>query len=386
MRVLLVHASYRYRGGEDVAFESEAALLEASGHSVRTLRFDNADLPSNPLAAAVRTVRNPEAAARVGQAAGEFEAEVVHFHNTFPLVSPAAYGAAKRTGAAVVQTLHNYRLACVNALLFRSGRVCTDCVGRSPWPGAWRRCYRGSLGASSAVALMLAYHRRTGTWRRDVDLYLAVSGFVRSVVVAAGLPEDRVRVKPNFLSPDPGLGAPQRQGVAFVGRLSEEKGILTVLEAWARHTELPPLFVAGDGPCRDAVEKAAAAGRVGFRGAVSREAALRLVGECEASLQPSLCPDAMPMALVEAYAKGTPVVASNVESLASLVRSGLTGEVFSAGDPDQLAEAVVRVTRRGDWLALSRAARAEYERLYSAESAKRNLEEAYQWAILHRQP
>ncbi len=386
MRVLLVHASYRFRGGEDVAFESEARLLEAAGHTVRTLRFDSADLARNPLAAAVRTVSNPDAAARVGQAAGEFGAEVVHFHNTFPVVSPAACRAAKSAGAAVVQTLHNYRLACVNALLFRSGRVCTDCVGRNPWPGAWRRCYRGSLGASSAAALMLSYHRRKGTWRRDVDLYLAVSGFVRSVALATGLPEDRVRVKPNFLSPDPGLGAPLREGVALVGRLSPEKGILTVLDAWTRRPELPPLVVAGDGPCRDAVESAASAGRVRFLGPVPREQALQLVGECQASLQPSLCPDAMPMALVEAYAKGTPVVASNVESLAALVHRGRTGETFVAGDPVDLADTVLRVTRGDDWPAMSGAARGEYERLYSEEPARRMLEEAYAWAIANRQP
>lgn len=369
-----------------MAFESEATLLETAGHSVRTLRFDNADLPRNPISAALRTVRNPEAAALVGQVAAEFGAQVVHFHNTFPIVSPAAYRAAKRTGAAVVQTLHNYRLACVNALLFRSGRVCTDCVGRSPWPGALRRCYRGSLGASSAAALMLSHHRWKGTWRRDVDLYLAVSNYVRSVAVAAGLPEGRVRVKPNFLSPDPGLGATEREGAAFLGRLSPEKGILTVLEAWSRHPELPPLLVAGDGPCREAVEEASVAARLRYLGQLPREEALRLAGECEVSLHPSLCPDAMPMALVEAYAKGTPVVASRVESLTSLVYSGRTGETFTAGDPDQLAGAVVRVTRGGNWPALSRAARAEYEQLYSEEAARQMLEEAYAWAILHRRP
>ncbi|MEJ5171206.1 MAG: glycosyltransferase family 4 protein, partial [Fimbriimonadales bacterium] len=324
------------------------------------------------------------AAKGVREAARVLGADVVHFHNTFPIVSPAAYRGAKDAGAAVVQTLHNYRLACVNALLFRSGRVCTDCVGRGPWPGMWRRCYRRSFAASAAAAFMITHHRRRGTWLRDVDLYLAVSEYVRAVVIETGLAPERVRVKPNFLSPDPGLGPSARSGAAYVGRLSEEKGIHTVLEAWRRHPELPPLTVAGDGPCRKDVERDAGSERVRFLGSVQREEALRLLGESVATVLPSLCPDAMPMSLVESFAKGTPVVASDVPSLKSLVKHQTTGIVFTAGDPDRLAQAVWEAASPDTWSERSKVARSEYEDRYSAPAAIRALDQAYRWAIENR--
>ncbi|MCX7799017.1 MAG: glycosyltransferase family 4 protein [Fimbriimonadales bacterium] len=379
MRVLLVHAAYRYRGGEDVAFEADDRLLREAGHEVRTIVFSNADLPRGAWQAARTAVWNPAAAAEVARVASELGAEVVHFHNTFPVVSPAAHVAAADTGAAVVQTLHNYRLGCVNALLFRKGGLCTDCVGRGPWLGAWRRCYRGSFGASLATAWMIAHHRRMDTWNRAVHQFLAVSETVRRVAVASGVQPERIRVRPNFLAEDPGVGGSERGGFLYLGRLSEEKGARVVLELWARDPTLPRLTIAGDGPLRPLAERTGRNVRV--VGLVSREKALQLLKEARALVLPSLCLDAMPVTLVEAFATATPVIASNVESLASLVGDGRTGLLFDPGSAEALADAVRRMEAHPQWPRMSRNCRLEFEERFSRGPALKALEESYQLAL-----
>src|SRR5205814_1104988 len=158
---------------------------------------------------------------------------VAHFHNTFPLISPAAYYAARAEGVGVVQTLHNFRLLCPNALFFRDGKVCEDCLGRPvAWPGVVHGCYRGSRAASAATAVMTAAHRALGTWRTAVDVYVALTEFSRQKFIAGGLPAEKIAVKANFVYPDPGPGAGAGGYAVFVGRLSAEKGVETLLAAW----------------------------------------------------------------------------------------------------------------------------------------------------------
>src|SRR5262245_47877410 len=185
--------------------------------------------------------------------------DVVHFHNTFPLISPAAYYAARAEGLAVVQTLHNFRVLCPNALFFRNGRVCEDCLGCAvPWPGVIHRCYRGSRAASAGVTAMLSAHRLLGTWREAVDRYIALTSFSRQKFLQGGLPAGRVVVKPNFLDSDPGCGSGEGGYALFVGRLSAEKGVETLLQAWRVGGALPPLKIVGDGPLAAKVQAAAA--------------------------------------------------------------------------------------------------------------------------------
>ncbi len=264
MRILLVHNRYQEGGGEDVVFEAEAGLLERRGHSVTRLVFDNASISDQRALLttahlAASTVWSRSASQRVRHATRDARAEVVHFHNTFPLVSPAAYSAAKAEGAAVVQTLHNYRLLCPSAVFFRAGHVCEDCLGRTPpWPSVVHGCYRGSRPQTAAVATMLTVHRLRRTWSRDVDLFIALTEFARQKFIAGGLSAERVVVKPNFVAPDPGAKTEMGDFFLFVGRLTEEKGIPLLIRAWTEYDALPPLRIVGDGPLAPLVERISA--------------------------------------------------------------------------------------------------------------------------------
>jgi glycosyltransferase involved in cell wall biosynthesis len=372
--VLAVHNRYREFGGEDVAFEAETQLLEEHGHRVERVVVDNDRIPDDPSVPestrlAVRTIWSPRAAALVARRVRAAGAGVVHVHNFFPLLSPAIYSAARAAGAAVVQTLHNYRLICPVATLYRDGHVCEDCVGRPfAWPGVVHACYRGSVSASAAVATMLAANRIRGTWRRDVDLYLAVSDFIRTKLVEGLLPADLVAVKPNFVA-DPGPSE-RDPGAHFlyVGRLSEDKGIETLLDAWRLVDPRIGLRIVGDGPLAGRV--AAAAVRlpnVTWVGRVAHEGIIDELHAARALVFPSRWYEGMPLVIVEAFAAGRPVIASRLGTAGELV-SDATGTLFPAGDPVALARAVSWFDANADAAAARGfAARERYLEAYSPE-------------------
>src|SRR5690606_36035315 len=234
LTVLMVHNRYLQRGGEDVAFETDCRLLREAGDTVDVYEEDNRRVEALGKArSAARAVWSVETYRRIRDRLRRTRYDCVHVHNFFPLVSPAVYHAARAEGVAVIQTLHNFRLVCPKATLFRDGRVCEDCVGRRvPWPAILHSCYRGSRGATLAVSAMIVAHRMLRTWRSAVHAYIALTEFGRAKFVEAGLPADRIVVRPNCVHPDPGVGGHEGGFVLYVGRLSEEKGIRVLLDAW----------------------------------------------------------------------------------------------------------------------------------------------------------
>ena len=231
MRILQIHTHYQQPGGEDTVFEAERALLERYGHEVITFVEDNARLNViNPFKAAVDTVWSREAQRNIRKLIEQSRPDVVHFHNTFLRISPAAYYVVKEMGLPVVQTLHNYRLICPGSLLMRDGRVCEDCLGRMiPWRGVIHSCWRNSRSGTAIVAMMLVVHRLLKTWIKQVDVYIALTKFARQKFIEGGLPGEKIVVKPNFVYPDPGEGEHKGNFALFVGRLSVEKGGRTLL-------------------------------------------------------------------------------------------------------------------------------------------------------------
>jgi len=380
VRVLLVHNFYQFPGGEDQVFAAEGALLESRGHAVFRYTRSNDELAAlGPLARARATIWNGAARAEVAALVRRERIEVVHVHNTFPLISPAVYAAARDGGAAVVQTLHNFRTLCVKAQLLRDGKVCEDCVGRAvPWPGVVHRCYRDSLVASGAAATMLTVHRAAGTWRRAVDRYVALTGFARDRFVAGGLPAARIAVKPNFLdapAPAPGAaGADARRGGLFVGRLSPEKGIGVLAGALAR---VPvPVRIAGEGPVA-----LAASAHAALLGRIDSAAVAREMAAAAFLVVPSVWYEGFPMVIVEAFARGLPVVASRIGSLAEIVEDGVTGLLAAPGDAADLAAKLRWAHDHPEAMAaMGRAARARYEALYTPERNYAMLMEIYEAA------
>jgi glycosyltransferase involved in cell wall biosynthesis len=377
--VVLVHNAYQQRGGECSVYEAEAALLEARGHRVVRFEAHNDALASiSRLRAGAGTIWSGAQRDRLAALLATADADVVHFHNTFPLISPAAYYAAREAGVPVVQTLHNYRLLCANAHLYRDGAPCEACVGRAvPWPGIAHACYRDDRAASAAVAGMIAVHRALGTWTARVDAYIALTAFARRKFIAGGLPAERIHVKGHFIDPDPGAGAGGDYAL-YVGRLSPEKGTRTLLEAWRAQPGLP-LKIVGDGPLADEVAAAARAlPDIAWLGARTPADVAALMGGAALLVFPSECYETFGRVVIEAFARGTPVLASDHGAAAELVESGATGLHFRAGDARALADAVRHACSlpglRG---AFRQRARQAYLARYGADANYRRLLEIY---------
>jgi glycosyltransferase involved in cell wall biosynthesis len=377
--IAVAHNYYQQAGGEDQVFAAETALLESHGHRVIRYEERNSRIGSrNSGAAALGAVWNSKSAQALTELVRRHKPDVVHFHNTFPLISPAAYYAVQRERVPVVQTLHNFRLLCPGATLFRDGAVCEECIKRSSLrPAMAHKCYRGSRRATATVAAMLTLHRAAGSWRQKVDLYIAPSEFARRKFIEGGLPASRIVVKPNFVSPDPGMGAGSGGYALFVGRLSAEKGIAVLASAWARLADVP-LVVAGNGPLAGTEWPPA----VNWVGEQPHEKILALMREARVLIIPSVWYETGPLTLLEAFACGLPVIASNLGSMAERVTHERTGLLFDAGDAADLARKVRWAVANPERMSAMRtAAREEYEAHYTAERSYQALIEIYNLAL-----
>jgi glycosyltransferase involved in cell wall biosynthesis len=385
MKILAVHNRYQRPGGEDQVFVDETALLEARDHRVVRYEVHNDQVERvNRLTLAKDTVWNTSAHRELRALIRLERPDVVHFHNTLPLVSPAGYYAARAEGVPVIQTLHNYRLLCPVALFFRDGRVCEDCMGKAvPWPGVVHECYRGSRAASGVIATMLTVHRVLRTWTEMVDVYIALTEFARKKFIEGGLPAGKIVVKPNFVAPDPGRGQGGGGYALFVGRLAPEKGTGTMLAAWERLGTRIPLKIVGDGPLRDrVVEAAARRSNVEWLGHRPVEEVHALMGKADMLVFPSEWYETFGRVAVEAFATGTPVIGANIGAVAELVEHGRTGLEFRPGDPEDLVTQVEwALSHPAELRRMRDEVRAEFEAKYTAERNYRALMEIYEAAL-----
>ena len=385
MRVLLLHNRYQIPGGEDVVAQSEKTLLEENGHSVAWIEVTNDDITGlwSQVKTAANTIYSYSSKQRVTEIIASFKPDIVHVHNFFPLLSPAVYDACYEAGVPVVQTLHNYRLLCANAEFFRDGRVCEDCLGKVvPMPGVIHACYRGNRAATAAVAAMLTVHRARGTWRDRVNLYITLTEFARQKFIEGGIPASKIVVKPNFLHPDSGFGTGDGGYALFVGRLSKEKGLDTLISAWKHLGGKIPLKIVGDGPVALQVAEAAQEMQgVELLGRMGKNEVLSLMKEALVLILPSLWYEGFPMTIVEAYSVGLPVIASQIGSLSSLIDPYRTGIHFRPGDAEDLAAQVEwALAHPAEFTRMRREARAEFEAKYMAEANYQQLMEIYQEA------
>lgn len=378
MHILMAHNTYQQRGGEDSVVEAEIALLRAHGHEVAAYTRSNDDVAAMPQASvALQTLWSSQTGRELAALIQSFQPDVIHAHNTFPLISPSLYWAAAQAGVPVVQTLHNFRLMCLNGLFLREGRVCEDCQGRLPWRGVVRKCYRDSGAASAVLASMLTLHRGLGTYRHKVTRYIALNDFCRNKFIEGGLPAERIVVKPNFVD-FAGPAALPRQGFLFVGRLSVEKGVQTLASAAAL---LPAarLRVAGDGPESAVLDGVSGITRLG---SLPGEVVRQEMNSAFALVVPSICHETFGLVIIEAFASGTPVIASRIGALADLVRDGETGLLFEPGNPQDLANKMAWALANPDAMAaMGRKARAQYEAEFTAERNYAQLMAIYEDAI-----
>ncbi len=380
MRVLQVHTRYREAGGEDAVIAAESALLEAAGHEVVQWIGQNPTDTVPALRALLKAPANKTAAAAVAAAARDVPPDVVHVHNTWFATSPAVFPALREVvPGPIVMTLHNYRLSCANALLLRDGTPCELCVGSGPWNAVRYACYRDSRLQSVAAAATISINRRRRSWVDNVDRFLALTNFSRSKAIAGGLPADKVIVKPNFV-PDPGRRAESPAAsdrVLFVGRLTAEKGIGTLLHAWhrARPSGLE-LIIAGDGPMYEELE-AADWPDVRFLGRVDRPEIQRLMFGARALLFPSEWYEGMPMTMLEAFASGLPVLGSNLGSMTEMLEPLGEGWLVEPGNQKAWSDAFSVLEDDSAVAAASLTARDMWREKYGPDQALQNLLAAY---------
>ncbi len=377
MRILQVHTHYRQPGGEDRVVETEAKLLSGAGHEVRSHRASN---PEGPQAAIPFLLApwNPAAARKLRQAVEDFQPDVAHVHNTWFAMSPSVVAELKATGVPVVVTLHNYRAICSAATLFRDGRPCTDCVGSHVGHAVAHRCYRGSSAQSAVAAASIAVHKRRGTWRRDVDRFLALTEFGRQQHIAGGFPPERIEVKSNSVD-EPGrrtLLPSESRTVLFVGRLSEEKGVDTLLDAWARRSRQLDLVVIGTGPLEASLRKRAPTS-VRFLGSQTPEEVAEQMASARALVFPSICYEGQGLVALEAAAAGLPVVVSDHGAMTGLFAPHARELLFPPGDADALSRRLDALEGADHVDAQGAVARRCFEERYSHEVALGRLEQIY---------
>jgi glycosyltransferase involved in cell wall biosynthesis len=344
--ILQVHEYYQQPGGEDTVYEAEVALLRERGQRVATYEEHNDRIHAlSPVSLALQTVYSLPSYRRLREVLTREKPDVVHFHNTFPLISPSAYVACQRAGVPVIQSLHNPRLICPAASFYRQGRNCSDCLGKGlPYPAVQHACYHNSYIHSSVVTTMLTMHRLFGTWQKRVDRYVVASSFYRDLFIQAGLPAEKIALLPHFVTPS----APYREdrgagGYAlFIGRLDPEKGVRVLLEAWQESGV--PLKVRGSGALEGELREFIArhpAGPVELVGRLAKEDLVRLIAGARFLVWPS--PgwyETFGFAAVECFAQGVPVISSRIGVNQELVREGETGLLFNPGDARDLADKV----------------------------------------------
>ena len=341
MRILFIHNQYQQAGGEDIAVKLEFDLLKEKGHEAKVILFQNRN-PSgffNRLKMAVKSIYSSSSSNRVKREIREFKPDLIHVHNLFFDASPAVLFAARQMKVPVILTLHNYRLICANALLLRNGKPCELCIDKTfPLSGIRYRCYRSSMSASALVTTITGTHKVLGTWQQKINRFIVLTEFAKSRFMGSSLrvEQDKLFVKPNFL-PDPGAGKHDREDYfLFVGRLSVEKGINTLLESFSGKS-LQRLVVVGDGPDRESTEARFLDNvRIIFKGWVDKEEVLRYMKRCKALIFPSVWYEGLPFVLVEALATGTPVFASKLGSMEELITHGYNGFHFEAGNSQDL--------------------------------------------------
>lgn len=382
MKILIAHNEYKYPGGEDSVVDAEATLLREHGHEVQFYKRSNFELDSISRASAAlstfwshRTVSDLDALVR------QFRPDLIHVHNSFPRISPSIYWGAENNGVPVVQTLHNFRLLCPQAMFLRDGKECQKCVGRMPWPAIRHKCYRDSALQSAVTVGMIGQHRLLGSYRDKVTLYIALNEFGRDKFIQGGLPPEKIRVKPNFVASRPGTEFGQRQGALFIGRLSIEKGLHMLADAVDTLGELD-LRIVGEGPLENMARERFGKGYIGIK---TNSELMAMLKQCRYLIVPSIGIESFGMVAIEAFACGTPVIASRLGGLGNIVKDGVTGLLVNPGDVQDLAQKIVWAEAHPDEMRqMGRNARTEYEMKYTPQRNHAQLMDIYNEALANR--
>lgn len=392
MKILVVHNSYREPGGEDIVVAQEKRLLKSKGHTVIEYARSNHEANNASVVDRMRLLKTivsaQDSRMDVQQLLETERPDIVHIHNTFMMVSPSIYQACVDAKIPTVQTVHNYRLLCPATYLFRDGKVCEECIDHGLMRGVQHGCYRDSRLTTAAVALMLQVHRTRGTWTNEIDAFILLTEFAKRKLTENGLPSEKVYVKPNFVECDPGERRDAGDFVLFVGRLSQEKGVDVLLDAWKLLKAPLPLRIVGDGPSRLGLEARVEKedlNSVKFLGRLDRDQTRDQMKKARFLVVPSLWYEGFPMVIAEGFACGLPVLGSRLGAMQEVIDDGHDGLHFTGGSPDDLAgKAAWAWEHPEEMAAMGRNGRRKYQERFGPETNYSLLMEIYSKASAMR--
>jgi glycosyltransferase involved in cell wall biosynthesis len=381
-RILVAHNAYQQRGGEDSVVDAELALLRMHGHEVLEYTRHNDEVQGmSRVKLAIQTLWSGKTVEDVTELLRAHRPDVIHVHNTFPLISPSLYWAAARMKVPVVQTLHNFRLHCPQAIYLRDDRICEDCKGRVPWRGVMHKCYRGSASQTGVLTASVMLHRSLNTYRDKVARYIALNEFCRSKLIEGGLPAERIRVKPNFIDASDMQNAFCRDGGLYVGRLSNEKGLDVLVKAVGLLGRNPVRLIGG-GDLENVVKSVFGDAYLGYQPLSTITQEMR---RSSYLVLPSICYEGFPRTIVEAFSAGLPVIASRLGSLPEIVEEGRTGLLFEPGSARDLANKISWAEAHPQEMGrMGEAAYEEHSRKYTSQKNYEILMEIYDEAICER--
>lgn len=381
MKILMIHTFYRDKGGEDGVIMAEMALLKEAGMEVELLSFQN---PSNAIAAIFTLLMSPFnvfSFSRTLNKIRSFQPDVVHLHNWHFMASPAVVVACQVAKAPLVLSLHNFRLICPSATLFHRGAIYLESLKQPfPWKAVRKGVYRNSTLQSFYLAFTVFLHKQLRTWQK-VDRYLVFSGFMKNIFLQSTLeiPENKLVIKgnsiPDLLFDD---RIKRKNHFVFIGRLSPEKGLDVLLKAFAE-TGLD-LLIYGYGPLESVVKaQTALYPNIQFKGPLSPDKVAEALRHCSALVFPSTCFEGMPLTLLEAFSTGTPVIASHLGAMSTMVEDQYNGLHFEAGNSVDLAQKLQywNALPENEQAQYALKARATYEKYYTPAANLKTLESIY---------
>jgi len=341
VKILFIHNQYQVRGGEDSVLENEIKLLQNNGHEVKLYSVSNHSIRSifDKIKVFINVNYSNEQKARISNFIKEYKPDIVHVHNFFPQITPSVFYACSENNIPVVNTLHNFRLICPSALLMHNNKIYENSLKSNAYSTIFDKVYKNSYLGTFAVARMIEYHKKHKTWNKKVDKFIALTNFAKSKFVEFGLPESKIYVKPNFLNTKYSLesNVQKRQGALFVGRLSEEKGLNTLLNAWDKISI--NLKIIGGGPLEELVKKNRNK-NIQYLGFLDQERICQEMRKASFLIFPSIWYEGFPMVIIESFANGLPIISSDIGSMSEIIKNNYNGLHFKAGDSNDLIDKI----------------------------------------------
>ena len=385
MKILLVHNTYQHKGGEDSVFENEYQLLKNNHHQVAKLLFSNDNIHSvlDKLKVGISSICNTRSGKIFQQKIIEFQPDIIHVHNFFPIASPALFYVANKLNIPIVMTLHNYRLICPNALLFRANEICEKCIQKSfAIDGVINGCYRDSKIQTFALALMSYIHKKKNTWNTKVDQYIPLTNFAKQKILSSslGLQQNQLTVKPNFVE-DFGFDYEKEDYFLFVGRLSIEKGIDLLLEVFGKNNK--KLIIIGTGPLENQVKKASITHpNIIYVGFQQKDFIIQKLKKAKALIFSSVWYETFGLTIIEALSTATPVIAPNIGSPNEIIQDTINGLIYQVGDANSIQKGIETILENKEkYKQLCIHARKSYEDFYTPEKNYQDLLQIYKNAV-----